>query len=476
MFAAGVGSSPEPFVVDSPYWYRRLRELIPRRDELVELLRLAFPVATVQVGMMLMGVVDTIMVGHVSPVDLAAVALGNLYFFSASVFGLGTLLALDPLVSQAVGAADREGIARSVQRGAVLAVLLAIGAAAVLAPAGPVLALLGQPPDVVPIAAGYVHAALLGVLPFYLYVVLRQTLQAIGRVGLVVVTMVAANLANVAFNWVMVFGNLGFPAMGAVGAGWASTLSRVVMTGALFALAWPTLRPFARPLRTGTFRSAPLLRMLTLGAPIGGQLLLEFGAFAVIGVLMGWLGTTAMAGHQVAINLASLTFMVPLGVAQATTVLVGRSVGGGDPPGARRAAGAGLMVGALFMVGTAILFLTVPEVLARAYTADRAVQAIAVVLIPVAGVFQVFDGLQVVGTAVLRGVGDTRVPMIVHVLGFWLVGFPVSLVIGFRLGGGPEGLWWGLVAGLAAVAVLLLARIRYRFARDLPRLIVHEDD
>jgi len=292
----------------------------------------------------------------------------------------------------------------------------------------------------------------------------------------VVVTMVAANVANIGFNWVMVFGNLGFPEMGAVGAGWASTLSRVVMAGALLGLAWPILRPYVRPLRPGTFRLAPLRRMLMLGAPIGGQLLLEFGAFAVIGVLMGWLGTTAMAGHQVAINLASLTFMVPLGVGQATTVLVGRSVGRGDPPGARRAAGAGLMTGALFMVGTAVLFLTIPELLARAYTADAAVRAVAVLLIPVAGVFQVFDGLQVVGTAVLRGVGDTRVPMIFHVLGFWLVGLPVSLLIGFELGGGPEGLWWGLVAGLAAVSVLLLIRVRYRFARDLPRLVVTEDD
>lgn len=452
-----------------------MKGLIPHGDELTELVRLAFPVATVQVGMMLMGVVDTVMVGHVSPTDLAAVALGHLYFFSAVVFGLGTLLALDPLVSQAVGAGDRPGMARAVQRGVLLSVVLTVLAALVLLPARPVLALLRQPPDVVPVAAAYARAALPGILPFYLYIVFRQTLQAMGRVAPIVVTVVVANLANVVFNWVMVFGNLGFPALGAVGAGWASSLSRGLMALGVLGAAWPLLRPLVRPLRPDAFRPRPLGRMLRLGVPIGTQLSLEFGAFAVIGILMGWLGTVAMAGHQVAINLASLTFMVPLGVAQATTVLVGRAVGRGDPPGARRSAGAGLLVGGLFMTGTAAFFLLAPGPLARIYTGEAGVLEVAVALIPVAGLFQVFDGLQVVATAVLRGVGDTRAPMVIHVAGFWLVGFPVSLLVGFRLGGGPVGLWWGLVAGLGAVALLLLGRVRRRFSGELTRLVIDEE-
>lgn len=451
-----------------------MRALVPRREELVELLRLAFPVVVVQVGMMLMGVVDTIMVGHVSPTDLAAVALGNLYFFSAVVFGLGTLLSLDPIISQAVGAGDRDAVARGVQRGLLLALVLTLLSSALILPAHPVLSLLRQPAEVVPVASGYALAALPGVLPFFLYVVFRQALQAMGRVAPIVVTVVAANLANVGFNWILVFGNLGAPALGAVGAGWASSLSRGFMAVGLVAVAWPLLRPYVRPVRSGLLRRRPLERMLRLGAPIGVQLSLEFGAFGVIGILMGWLGTLAMAGHQVAINLASLTFMVPLGVAQATTILVGRGVGREDPPGARRAAGAGLLVGAAFMGGTALLFLLSPGPLARIYTGEGEVLAVAVALIPVAGLFQVFDGLQVVATAVLRGVGDTRIPMLLHVLGFWLVGFPVSLIVGFGLGAGPVGLWWGLVAGLGAVALLLLVRVRHRFGRELRRLVLDE--
>jgi MATE family multidrug resistance protein len=201
-------------------------------------------------------------------------------------------------------------------------------------------------------------------------------------------------------------------------------------------------------------------------------MLVEFGAFAAIGLLMGWLGTVALAGHQIALNLASLTFMVPLGVAQATAVLVGRAVGRGDPSAARRSAGAGLSAGATFMSATAVVFLTTPGLLARLYTDEPEVLAVAAALIPLAGVFQIFDGLQVVGSAVLRGVGDTRAPMVVNVLGFWLVGMPISILLGFTLGGGPVGLWWGLVGGLAAVAVFLLARVRQRFGRELRRLVL----
>lgn len=423
---------------------------------------------------MLMGVVDTVMVGRASPVDLAAVALGNLYFFSATVFGLGTLLALDPVVSQAVGAGEPEGVARGVQRGGLLAVALTVLAVVVMIPAEAVLGALRQPTEVVPVAAGYVRAAAAGVLPFLLFVVFRQTLQAMGRVAPIVWTIVFANVANVAFNWVLIFGKLGAPALGAVGTGIASSLSRWLMVLVLLAMAWRLLRPHLRPFRTEALRLRPLGRMVRVGAPIGVQLGLEFGAFAVIGLLMGWLGTIAMAGHQVAINLASLTFMVPLGIGQATAILVGRAVGRSDTPGARRAAGAGLLAGGTFMTATALLFLAVPGALARIYTAETAVLSLAALLIPIAGVFQIFDGIQVVASSVLRGIGDTRAPMVIGILGFWLVGVPVSLGLGFGLDVGAVGLWWGFVAGLAAVALLLLLRVRDRFGRDLRRLVIDD--
>lgn len=447
---------------------------IPRRRELKELAALAFPVVTVQMGLVAMGVADTIMVGRVSARDLAAVALGNLYFFLIGVFGMGVLMSLDPLISQAFGANDRVAVARGMQRGLILALALGVFASLLLLPADPVLTALRQPADVIPIAAAYALLSIPGTFPFYGFVVLRQSLQAMGLVAPIVVTIVAANLVNLFLNWILIFGNLGAPALGAVGSSLASTLSRWFMAIALVAVAWPLLRPYLRPIRPEIFSLRPLLRMLGVGAPIGVQFQLEFGAFGVIGIMMGWMGTIPMAGHQVAINLASFTFMIAFGISQASAVLVGRGVGRADPAGARRAGGAGVLMGGVLMSLTAIPFLLFAEPIARFYTTDPEVVAIAAGLIPIAGIFQVFDGVQGVASGVLRGVADTRSPMLVNILGFWMIGMPVSYVLAFRLGAGPTGLWWGLAAGLAAVAVLLLGRVRIRLGRELRRVVIDE--
>src|SRR5690606_26332667 len=229
-----------------------------------------------------------------------------------------------------------------------------------------------------------------------------------------------------------------------------------------------------RPLAPRVFAAAPLARMFRLGAPIGGQMMLEVGAFSAVAVLMGWLGVAAVAAHQIAINLASLTFMVPLGVGSASAVIVGRAVGRGDQAALRRAATAALATGAAFMTLTGAAFIGLPGPLAGLYTNAVEVIALAVVLLPIAGVFQIFDGLQAVAIGVLRGLGDTRVPLLVNVVGFWAIGLPISLALGFGLGFGPRGLWWGLVVGLVLVAVFLLLRIVQRLREVVPRVVIDE--
>lgn len=426
--------------------------------------------------MMAMGAVDTVMVGRVTPTDLAAVAIGNLYFFGVAVFGMGVLFALDPVISQAVGAQDANAVARGVQRGGLLALILTALASVLLLPAGPILGALRQPPDVVPVAAAYAWASILGVYPFYGFVVLRQSLQAMGRIRPLLWTVAAANVVNVVFNWILIYGNLGAPELGAVGSGWATSLSRWFMMLMLILVAWPLLRPSLRPFRPEAMALKPLARLLRVGAPIGAQLSLEFGVFGAAGLLIGLMGTIPVAGHQVALQLAALTFMVPVGVAQATSVLVGQAVGRADPPGARRAAGAGLLVGAGFMSVTAALFLLFPEPLAAIFSVDRPVIATAATLLPIAGVFQIFDGLQVVAAGALRGVADTRVPMILNFVGFWLIGLPICVVLGLWLDWGPAGVWWGLAIGIGIVAILLLHRIRIRFGRALRRVVIDDAD
>ena len=292
-----------------------------------------------------------------------------------------------------------------------------------------------------------------------------------GRLRHIVATVIAVNIFNLVADWALVFGAGPIPQLGPLGSAWASTIARTLLFVILLLVdrkdLWPLLR-FER----ASFELGPLLRTARLGIPIGFNLQLEIVAFSVIALLMGGLGTITMAAHQVAINLASLTFMVPLGVSQATAVRVGNAIGSGDNGGARRAASAGLILGAGFMTLTAILFIGMPVWLARAYTSMEEVLLLASTLIPIAGFFQVFDGIQVVAAGVLRGAGDTRVPLVTNLFGFWFVGLPTSLVLGFRLGFGPQGLWWGIVAGLFAVAVFLLARVAFKLRGEIARVNV----
>ena len=452
----------------------RLTHFRPRATELRNLLQLALPIATVQVGIMMMGVVDTIMVGHISKEALAAVGIGNMYFFSAAIFGMGVLMALDPLVSQAVGAQDEDAIGRAVQRGFAIAIALTIVVGSFQLVAEPVLRALRQPEEIVPAAALYVRVLIPGILPFFVFIVLRQTLQSLGTVAPIVWSIVFSNLLNLLLNYLLIYGHFGFPRMGVAGSAWATSASRLMLMLALLVMAWPRLKHYVRPLHPDSFAFAPVLRMLRLGAPIGFHHMLEYGAFMAVMVIMGSLGTTQIASHQVAINLASLTFMVPFGIAQAGGVLVGHAVGRGEAEAARRASGAALLGGIAFMSVAGIIFLVMPRLLASAYTADAAVIALSASLIQLAGLFQIFDGLQVVAAGILRGVGDTRVPMIVGLIGFWLIGMPVSLFFGLSAGLGAIGLWWGLVAGLGAVALFLLIRVYLRLGGDLSRVVIDE--
>lgn len=419
---------------------------------------------------MLMGVVDALMVGRISPAALAATALGNFYWIMAVVGGQGVIMALDPVIAQAVGARDDEAVARGVQRGLVLAVVLSVLTSLALFPAGPVLRALGQPDDVIPGAAAFIRASIPGLLPYFVFVAFRQALQAFAALRPILIAVVVGNLCNVALNYLLIFGNAGFPAMGVVGSSIASTISRWVMMLTLGVLAWRLLRPYVVPLRAQVFDAAPIARMLRLGVPIGIHMVLEVGSFGIILLLMGWLGTIPLAAHEITITLASLTYMVPLGTASAAAVLVGHAIGRGDAEGARREASAALVCGVGFMALTAVAFLAFPMALARLFTDAPSVLAISVALIPVAGVFQIFDGVQGVSSGILRGCGDTRIPMIMNFVGFIMIGVPLGAWLGLGTRLGPAGLWWGLVAGLVVVAITLALRVRNRLGGDLSRI------
>jgi MATE family multidrug resistance protein len=440
---------------------------LPGQPELVATARLALPIVLAQIGLTAMGVVDTLMVGRVSAQAIAAVALGHLYFMTLVMLAAGTLMVLDPIIAQAVGARDELRVALGLQRGLLLSLLLALVASAALWPVPSVLALLRQPAELVGLSSDYVRISILGVLPYLVFVVLRQSLQAQHRVRVVVLAVVAANLLNAALNWVLVYGKLGAPPMGVSGSAWATVASRWLMALALLAGGWGALRSSMVPWRPRSHDASALARMFRLGAPIGLQHALEWGAFSTIGLLMGVLGTHEMAAHQIAISLASLTFMVPLGVGAAAAVRVGHAVGSADLSAARERASAALVCGVGFMLVMGVVLVAAPRAIAALYTRDVAVVGLAALLIPIAGVFQVFDGIQAVCAGVLRGLGDTRAPFLINLAGFWLAGLPVSVALGFYSPLGAAGLWWGFVAGLGVVAILLLLRVRNRLRRPL---------
>lgn len=449
-----------------------LSALRPTKSELTEMARLAFPIVMVNVGMQGMGLLDAVMLGRVSSTALAAGALGNFYFFGISIIGIGILMALDPVIAQGVGAEDEAQIARGVQRGVLMTVVVAVVVSLLFTPAGTVLALLRQPPEVVPLAAAYVLWSIPGMLPFFAFNMLRQTLQAFRRVGPVVVGVIVGNVLNAFLNWVLIYGNLGFEPRGVLGSAIATSISRWVMAVVVLAGSWSMLRPYLRRWRPESWELAPLARMFLLGIPVGLQFLAEAGAFGFTTVMTGWMGTTVLAAHEIALSLASMTFMVPMGVAAAAAVMVGRAIGRGDVAASRRDAVAALVVGVGFMCLCAIAFALVPDLLAGVYTRDAATFALAASLIPIAAVFQVFDGTQVISASILRGAADTRVPAILHALSFWAVGIPLGALLAFKYELGAAGLWWGLTAGLAAAAVLQLRRVRRKLGREVERLVM----
>ena len=438
------------------------------------MVRLASPVVLAQVGIMLMGVVDTAMVGRIGADAVAAVALGHIYWINLTILGIGILMALDPVVSQAFGAGDAAGVRKGVQRGAVLALMLTIPTSLALLPGEWLFGVLRQPESVTPVAATWARVSALGTLPFFLFVALRQSLQAMGVVRPVVTAIVVGNVVNVIFNWLLIYGRAGFPALGAVGSSISTVIGRWVMLAILLWYGRASLVPALRPWLPESFEMRPLARMVAIGAPVAFQQWLEIAVFGGGALVLGWFGATALAAHEIAISLAAMTFMVPLGLSAAAASMVGRAIGRGDMPAARRDAVAAIAVGLGFMSVAALGFGFYSTALAGLFIADPETLAMAASLIVIAAAFQIFDGIQGVATGVLRGTADTRVPMLIHLGGFWGVGAPVGLLLALRTSLGPRGVWWGYVAGLVTVAALQLWRVRWRLAGNVERLKVEQ--
>lgn len=428
------------------------------RQEIRRLSVLAAPVVVTQLATMMLGVVDTIMIGHVSRQALAAAALGHVWTMGTMVFGMGVIIGIDPIVTQAHGARDSARMSLAFQRGLVLAALISIPLALLWAYSAPFLRLLQQDPELCELTQIYTRAQIPGALFFMVFTALRQYLQGRGIVRPTMVVALVANGFNVVVNWALIYGHLGFPEMGIQGAGTATASTRIFMVAVMVALI--SRRHLMHEGWTGwsrrALRPAGLREILAFGLPVGVQLSLEVWAFEIATLLSGSISELALAAHAIVLQVASVSFMVPLGISQAAVTRVGNLLGAGLGDQARRAAWVAMGMGASVMAGWAVVFIVFRHHLGWIYTDDAATVALAASVLPIAAAFQLFDGVQVVGAGILRGMGSTRPAMFFNLVGFYLLALPLAWWLAFPQGMGLAGLWWGLALGLAVLAACFL--------------------
>ena len=421
------------------------------------MLKLAGPVVMAEIGWMSMGIVDTIMVGPLGPAAIGASGMSNSLFFAIAVFGMGVMLGVDALVARSYGAGRLDDCVRWLQHGLVVALVVAPTISLVFYGLLTTIDSWRLHPDVRVLAEPYLRILGLGALPLLLYATFRRYLQGIHAVRPVMVALVTANVVNAFGNWVLIWGHLGAPALGVRGSAWATVGARVYMAAFLyFAIVREHRnRGDSHPHVPFVFDMTRVRQLVALGVPAASQLVLEVGAFAAVSALAGRLDPVSLGSHQIALNLAALSFMIPLGLSSAGAVRVGHAVGAGDARRAMHAGWTALGIGAIIMTTVGIVFLVAPTPLLRVFTSDARVLSIGASLLAIAAVFQLFDGTQAVATGVLRGIGDTRTPMIMNVLGHWVFGVPTGYALCFWFAWGVAGLWVGLCIGLVFVAVVL---------------------
>ena len=433
--------------------------------EFAPMLRIAVPVVLAELGWMAMGVVDTIMVGPLGPQAISAAGVGNSMHIAFAIFGMAIMLGLDALVSQAYGARDIRECHRLFFDGLALAGLMALPLMGLLILVWFAIPFLGFHGAVRPLLESYFGIVILST-PFLLaYATCRRYLTGMHTVTPVMFALVTANLVNAGANWMLIYGHFGFSALGVAGSAWATLISRIYMLGVLLFSVWWYDKKRTREAGIHNHSlwhvdwhvdRARLRRLLRLGFPAASQMGAEVGVFALATAMSGMLDPISSAAHQIALNLAGLSFMIPLGVGAAGAVRVGYWVGAREPSRVAASGWTAILIGTGFMVASGLAFVVMPEQLIGLFTTDSGVLRVGTALLLLAALFQLFDGFQGVVTGTLRGLGDTRTPMIANLGAHWLLGLPISYTLCFLFGWGVYGLWVGLTLGLIVVAVILL--------------------
>jgi MATE family multidrug resistance protein len=427
-------------------------------SELKAMLRLAWPVILAEIGWIMMGIVDTMIVRELGPAAIGAVGTGSTVFITLMVLGIGTLFALDTFVSQNFGAGRMDECHRWLYAGLQTAGVLSIALIALTFVVVALLPLMGMHPEVEALLGPYLAALAWSVPPLLAFAVFRRYLQAMNVVMPVMFALISANLVNAGGNWLLIYGHWGFPALGVVGSAYATVAARVYLAVCLFAVIIWRERRSPAGLRDVPFAidRERIARLLKLGTPAALQLALEIGVFAAVAGLAAKITPFALAANQIAMNVASFFFMIPLGFSSAAAVRVGQAVGRRDARGVRLAGWCALGLAATYMTTISLMFVALPRVFLGLFTEDAALLGAAAGALFICALFQPFDGCQNVATGALRGLGDTRTPMLVNLVGHWFVGLPLAYWLCFNRGWNVIGLWAGLGVGLVAVGVVLV--------------------
>ncbi len=434
------------------------------KKHILSTFELAYPIIIGQLGIIMMGVVDSLMVGHLSAAHLAAASLGNSLAFILMIIGIGVSLAVTPLVAIAVGANkyDECGIyfRQSLLVNSTLSIFLAF---AIFFAAG-LIEYFDQPPEVQILAKSYMRIIGFSTLPLMVFQTYKQFIEGFSIMKPAMIIAILANLINAFVNWILIFGELGFPRLELNGAGWATFASRLFMAICImiYVMKSKLFRQYNVSFHFKNFNRHIIKKILSLGLPSGFQYFFEIGAFSFAVVMVGWLGTKQLAAHQIAINLASISFMAVLGISVAGSIRVGNAVGMKDIFETRRAGFTASLLGAFVMFISSVIFILFRNHLPTLYVQDDQVINYASSLLIIAALFQLSDGTQAVGIGILRGLTDVKIPTAITFIAYWIVGLPIGYLLGFTFDLGVQGVWIGLLLGLTTSAILLTIRFNSR--------------
>ncbi len=437
--------------------------------ELNETLKLAYPVIIGQLGHMMMGVVDSVMVGKIGAAPLAASSIAHGLFMLFMIFGIGVSMAISPLTAMVIGAKKYSECGIVFRQGLLVNMIVGIVLTIAIIFSADIIRFLNQPEEIIEQGAAYMRILAYSVVPVMIFQTYKQFSEGLSLMRPAMVITLLANIINVFANWVLIYGNLGMPAMHLPGAGWATFSTRALMAVSFLLYVSLSIRykPYDPTLHYRRIDFSMIKKILRIGIPGGLQYFFEVGAFVGSAIIIGWMGTNELAAHQIAINLASLSFMVALGISAAATIRVGTAVGRDDRAGARNAGIAAFILSAAVMGTFGIIFIVFRWLLPTLYIDEPEVINIAASLLIIAALFQLSDGTQAVGIGLLRGLADAKIPMFITFIAYWIVGLPGGYLLGFTFGFGVQGIWFALFVALTVSAVLLSTRFMIKSQQNV---------